>query len=289
MKGLNLPRRWYTALHHAAPQAFPCLALRKIPRIFCPHLQPVLSRPVEILRLHFSKVLRGVSRVSKHRQSCRVSAHIFPADLELDSCVLDLVSVCVSCNSTSWRTDCLPWASGHRSPGGNGAGDAPDGTGSDRRRDRRRSSSGMTPQHHPGAAIQRPTTGSHYNTGGVAIAVRQTATSSRLQIPQDLRGCAVAVLVTSPAMPGGRATVASIYPAAGEGDTEPSRNIFAQVGASLAHQRTPIGCGGDFQMTPSRFRQAPGVVSAPPRATARSDAETASRWRSTCSSPPQPS
>ena len=63
----------------------------------------------------------------------------------------------------------------------------------------------------PALPSQGSTTGSHYNTGGVAIAVRQTATSRRLQLPPDLRGRAVAVEVTVPAMPSGRATVASIY------------------------------------------------------------------------------
>ena len=95
----------------------------------------------------------------------------------------------------------------------------------------------------PALRSQGPTTRSHYNTSGVAIAVRQTATSRRLQLPPDLRGRAVAVEVTSPAMPGGRATVASIYLKVGEGDTEPNCNMFAQVGASLAQQQTPTVCG----------------------------------------------
>ena len=122
----------------------------------------------------------------------------------------------------------------------------------------------------PAIPSQGTTTGAHYNTGGVAIAVRQTATTRRLQLPADLHGRAVAAEVISPAMPGGRTTVASIYLRVGEADTEPNRNILSQVGAALEQQRTPIICGGDFQMSPRQledtgFAQKLGcAVAAPP-------------------------
>ena len=70
----------------------------------------------------------------------------------------------------------------------------------------------------------------HYNTGGVAVAVRNSATVRALDLPDQLAGRAAAAEVLYPGVMGGRIAVIILYLMIGARNEEPNRQLMAHVG-----------------------------------------------------------
>ena len=96
----------------------------------------------------------------------------------------------------------------------------------------------------------------HYNTGGVAVAVRNTATVRSLELPEQLEGRAAAAEVLFPGIMGGRITVVTLYLVTGASDEEPNRRLLAHLGVFLHSRTGAVLVGGGHADDPSTANRA---------------------------------
>ena len=86
-------------------------------------------------------------------------------------------------------------------------------------------------------------TSSRYNTGGVAVAVRQHITARRLRTDDALKGRAIVVEAIGAGLPSSRVTIASVYLEVGLVDHETNRGILAAVAEAVAPAVEPLVIG----------------------------------------------
>lgn len=82
-----------------------------------------------------------------------------------------------------------------------------------------------------------------YNTGGVAVAVRQPITARRLKTDDALKGRAIVVEAIGTGLPSSRITFASVYLEVGLADHEINRGILAAVAEAVAPAVGPFVIG----------------------------------------------
>lgn len=122
----------------------------------------------------------------------------------------------------------------------------------------------------PAVPSQGTATSTRYNTGGVAVAVRQHITARRLKAADALKGRAIVIEAIGAGLPPARITIASVYLEVGLADHEVNRNILAAVAEAVAPMVGPFIIGGDYQMPPQQLEDTGfaqllnGKVLAPP-------------------------
>ena len=105
----------------------------------------------------------------------------------------------------------------------------------------------------PAVPSQGTATSTRYNTGGVAVAVRQHITARRLSAADALKGRAIVIEAIGAGLPSARITIASVYLEVGLDDHEVNRNILAAVAEAVAPMVGPFIIGGDYQMPPQQL------------------------------------
>ena len=142
---------------------------------------------------------------------------------------------------------------------------------------------------------QGTATSTRYNTGGVAVAVRQRITARRLKAAGVVKGRAIVIEAIGAGLPSARITMASVYLEVGLADHEVNRNILAAVAEAVAPMVGPfiIGattkCHRSSSRTPA-LRSCSTARSSPRHAVMRRFVGPMARRRSlTCSSFPEAS
>ena len=95
----------------------------------------------------------------------------------------------------------------------------------------------------------------HYNTGGVAVAVRGTATVRALDMPEQFAGRAAAADVLYPGIMGGRIVVVTLYLRTGVKDEEPNRMLLSHVGAFVRSCTGLVLICGHVNMSPGKIEE----------------------------------